>query len=103
MKRTKEIKVRMSREEFDRLNTLVHVTGLSREEYARRLFLGATVKENPPADYGEILRELRCIGRNVDQILVKARSLGFIDSVLCQDVANSIFQMEKMFRKTFSK
>ena len=31
MKRTKEIKVRMSREEFDRLNALVHVTGLSRE------------------------------------------------------------------------
>lgn len=103
MKKEKAIIIRLTREDFDRLNALAHVTGLSREEYARRLFLGATVKENPPADYGEILRELRCIGRNVDQILVKARSLGFIDNVLYQDVANSVFQMEKMFRKTFSK
>ena len=56
MKRTKEIKVRMSREEFARLNALVHVTGLSREEYVRRLFAGATVKRNPSADYPGLLR-----------------------------------------------
>ena len=103
MKKEKAIIIRLTRVDFDRLNALAHITGLSREEYARRLFIGATVKEKPPAEYGEILRELRCIGRNVDQILVKARSLGFIDNVLYQDVANSVFQMEKMFRKTFSK
>lgn len=98
-----EIKVRFTKEEFDRLNALVDVTGLSREEFVRRLISGAIIQEKPPAEYGEILRELRCIGRNVDQILVKARALGFVDNVLCQDMANSIFQMEKMFRKTFSK
>ena len=101
MKRTKEIKVRMSREEFDRLNALVYVTGLSREEYVRRLFAGATVKRNPPADYPGLLRELRRIGAKVDDTLVKVRTLGFVDMLQMNEIYREIKNMEEIFAVRF--
>ena len=102
MKRTKEIKVRMSREEFDRLNTLVHVTGLSREEYVRRLFAGAIVKRNPPADYPGLLRELRRIGAKVDDALVKVRTLGFVDMLQAKEIYQEVKNLEKVFETTLN-
>lgn len=102
MKRTKEIKVRMSREEFDRLNALVHVTGLSREEYVRKLFAGATVKRNPPADYPGLLRELRRIGAKVDDTLVKVRTLGFVDMLQAKEIYQEVKNLEKVFETTLN-
>ena len=102
MKRTKEIKVRMSREEFDRLNALVYVTGLSREEYVRRLFAGATVKRNPPADYPGLLRELRRIGAKVDDTLVKVRTLGFVDMLQAKEIYQEVKNLEKVFETTLN-
>ncbi len=36
-------------------------------------------EERPPAEYGDISRELRRIGSNVHQILLKSQTLGFVD------------------------
>ena len=36
---------------------------------------------NPPAEYGQIVRELRAIGSNVHQLLLKAIQIKFIDEV----------------------
>ena len=57
--------------------------------------------ERPPIEYGEILRELRRIGSNVDQILVKLRSLGFADNREISKALDSIRNMDKTFRGFF--
>ena len=103
MKRYMEIKVRFTKEEFDRLKALVDITGLSREEFVRRLIVGATIREKPPAEYGEIVRSLHRIGSNIEQILVKARSLGFVDGIMLKEVADKIDELDMMFCSSFSK
>lgn len=101
MKKTKEIKVRLTQKEFERLNELVTATGLSREQFVRELLSGAKVKEKPPAEYGEILRELRRIGSNINQLLIKSRVLGFIDQPMLKESVNSIRKMDDIFTDSF--
>ena len=43
---------------------------------------------NPPAEYGQIVRELRAIGSNVHQLLLKAIQIKFIDEVMVCDLYN---------------
>ena len=101
MKRTKEIKVRMTEEEFDRVTELAQATVLSREEFIREALRGTTIRASPPAEYGQILRELRRIGSNVHQLLLKARSLGFVDEIMLQESREDIRHMDRIFLESF--
>lgn len=65
--------IRLTEEEFDRVTALANATALSREAFVRRVLQGAAITEKPPAEYGEIVRELRRIGSDVNQLLVKAK------------------------------
>lgn len=62
-----------------RLNNLVRRTHLSREEVVRRLLDGAEIKEAPPADVPLLLREIKRVGNNINQILALANAKGFLD------------------------
>ena len=69
----------MTEDAFDRVTTLANATVLSREEFIRETLRGTTLRERPPAEYGEILREMRRMGNNVHQLLIKARTLDCVD------------------------
>ena len=101
MRRTKEIKVRMTEEEFDRVTALAQATVLSREEFIREALRGTTIRASPPAEYGQILRELRRIGSNVHQLLLKARTLGFVDEIMLQESREDIRHMDRIFVESF--
>ena len=62
-----------------RLSNLVRRTRLSREEVVRRLLDGAEIKEAPPADVPLLLREIKRVGNNINQILALANAKGFLD------------------------
>lgn len=47
--------------------------------YFRDLLMGVRPMQLPPVEYVEILRELRALGANLNQLAAKAHSLGFID------------------------
>ena len=102
MKRTNEIKVRMTEQEFDRVTELAQATVLSREEFIREALRGTTIRERPPAEYGEIVRELRRIGSNVHQLLLKARTLDFVDEIMLQETVDAIRHMDRVFTGSFS-
>ena len=57
--------------------------------------------ETLPADYPGILRELRRIGSNVDQLLVKARAFGFVDEVLLRSIKEQVNRMDAVFGQSF--
>ena len=59
MKRNCRIWARLSPEEMESLNQKAKSTGLSREEYIRKVLAGAVPKQAPPLEYAELLRELR--------------------------------------------
>lgn len=69
MKRTIEMKIRFTRSEIDTLTKKARKAGLSREGYCRRVLNGAVVKEHPPAEVPLLIREVRRVGCNIDQLL----------------------------------
>ena len=100
----KEIKVRFTDDELDRLNSLYKASSAkTREEFVRSALDGVVIKGKPPAEYGQIVRELRRIGSNIDQILVKARALGFVDEPLLVYAYRDIRRMDAVFTEAFSK
>ena len=101
MRRTKEIKVRMTEEEFDRVTALAQATVLSREAFIREALRGTTIRATPPAEYVEILREMRRMGNNVHQLLIKARTLEFVDEIMLQETVDMIRHMDRVFTEAF--
>lgn len=67
----------------------------------REVLLGCEVKERPPAEYGEIVRQLRILGSNVHQLLLKAIQTKFIDTVLLQDIYDMTVEMDELFCTAF--
>ena len=78
-KRNCAVLVRFSEKEMDKLNRDVERSGLSREGYIRAVIKEKTIKELPPVDFTEVLKELRKIGGNLNQVALKANSLGIVD------------------------
>lgn len=89
MKRTLEMKIRFTRAELDALTKKARKSGFSREGFSRRILNGAEVKEAPPAELPLLIREVRRVGYNIDQLLKRANSIGLLDvPQLRKDVAD---------------
>ena len=93
----------MCPEELKKVNQIVERTGMSREQFVRCAILGISVAEKPPAEYGEIVRELRRIGSNVNQLLIKARVLGFVEVPKLEETMDMICRMDDVFTKAFAR
>ena len=85
-KRNNQITLWLSDDELKKLNRIVEKLPYSRQRYIREAILGADIYMSPPAEYGEIVRELRIIGSNVHQLLLKAIQIKFIDEVMVSDL-----------------
>ena len=79
MKRNIEIKVRLTPQEFERLDSRVKRSHLSRENYLRQLMDGYLPTDAPPPDYYAMMKELYRIGNNLNQIAQKAHVLNVVD------------------------
>ncbi len=71
--------LRFTKAEMDTLTKKSRKAGLSREGYCRHILNGVEVKEAPPADVPMLIREVRRVGYNIDQILKRANSIGLLD------------------------
>lgn len=79
MKRTHEIKIRLSRDELNALTKKVRKTKFSREGFCRAALNSCEVKEAPPADVPQLIMEVRRVGANINQILKIANAQGLLD------------------------
>ena len=75
-----KIDLRLSEEEFALLNSDVEKSGLSREAYLRAMIKDRPIKERPPMDLVDVLRNLQQINNNMNQVAMKANSLNFVDT-----------------------
>ena len=91
----------MTEEEFDRVTALAQATVLSRDAFIREALRGTTIRASPPAEYVEILREMRRMGNNVHQLLIKARTLEFVDEIMLQETVDMIRHMDRVFTEAF--
>ena len=101
MRRTLEMKIRFTRAELDVLTKKSRKAGLSREGYSRRILTGAVVKENPPADVPMLIREVRCVGYNIDQILKLANAKGLLDVPRLRKALDENRAVEKLISDTY--
>ena len=102
LKRDKEIKVRFTPKELDYINRCATRTHRSREAYIRMVLSGTVPREAPPADYYNLIIEVRRVGNNLNQLLKVANSTGFIDSEKLKTVLADNRNTEQLLWKTFA-
>ena len=66
--------------EYSELLKRVAKSGLCREEYMRQSSMNVPMKEMPSLEFDVILKNLRQINNNLNQIAMKANTSGFIDA-----------------------
>ncbi len=79
MTRNIEIKVRLSNEEYQRLNSNVKRSGMSREGYLRELIRGYEPQTLPPVEYYDVLRELREMQDSLDKLALNVLKYSSLD------------------------
>ena len=102
LRRTLEMKIRFTRGELDDLTKKSRKAGLSREGYCRRILNGAEVKEAPSADVPLLIREVRRVGYNIDQILKRANSIGLLDVPQLRKALEDNRAVEKLIVDTYT-
>ncbi|MCQ2485528.1 MAG: plasmid mobilization relaxosome protein MobC [Clostridia bacterium] len=92
-KRNNKIVFYLDDKELDKLTRNIQKTGLSREAYIRMIIFGTVPKERPSADFFEVLRQLRMIGNNIQQVAIKANTLNLIDAPMYRQNFSEIQNM----------
>ena len=102
MKRTLEMKIRFTRGELDALTKKARKSGFSREGFSRRILNGVVVKEAPPAEVPLLIREVRRVGYNIDQLLKRANSIGLLDVPQLRKALEDNRAVEKLIVDTYT-
>lgn len=96
------MKIRFTKDELESLTKKSRKAGLSREGYCRRILNGATVKEAPSIDSMVMLRELKRIGYNLNEVLKKANAIGLIDVPEMRKSVTEILQAVKSIQDAYT-
>ena len=79
-KRTFRVRVWLNEMEYNTLKISVQKSGLSQEAFLRKILNGYQVKEFPPLEFRELIRQICAIGNSLNQIAAKANSLHMLDA-----------------------
>ena len=96
------MKIRFTRAELDALTKKARKSGFSREGFSRRILNGAEVKEAPPAELPLLIREVRRVGYNIDQLLKRANSIGLLDVPQLRKALEDNRAVEKLIVDTYT-
>lgn len=96
--RNNEIKVRLYKEEMEKLNKRAKKCGLSREAYVRMLINGCIPREAPNQEFYSMTRELYRIGNSMNQVARKAHIFNSID---VQRYDSAYRQLQKVIKEMF--
>ena len=102
MKRTCGMVLRFTKAEMDALNKKARKAHMSREGFCRNILNGAEVKEAPPVDFTTMIWELRRVGSNINQILVKANTVGFIDTPMLRKALDETHAVEDKLMEAYT-
>ena len=88
--KTKRIHFFISEKEHEKLMRRVFKSGLTISAYMRHLINNRIPQDRPPAEYFEVLSELRLIGKNINQIAFIANATGIIEAAKYDDQHNEL-------------
>lgn len=101
-KRNCRVEIYFTKTELETLTKKVRKSGLSREGYCRRILNGAVVKEAPPAELPLLIREVRRVGYNIDQLLMIARTKNWLVVKELEKALESNRAVEKLIVDTYT-
>ncbi len=96
-----QIHFRVTPSEYQKIQDDVHRSGLRLSEYARRIFKGETVVEAPPAELNTLIREMKIVGCNLNQLLKKLNVLGIAHPLELERCANDIHEVLNLIYQTY--
>ena len=107
-KRNNVVLLYLTDDELRSLDEWCEAARMNRNKYLRTLISGFRPIAAPPIEYNDVLEELRKLGVNMNQLAVKANSLGFIDEPeyrknakavwsLCADMAKRLGKKSEKF------
>ena len=96
-----EFHIYLNEEEKDALCKLSEITKLSKSQLIREIILGYSPPEGPPANYGELIYQLRCLGNNINQILRIARTNGILNPVELEKHLSELRTIEEKMHSVF--
>ena len=91
----------LNEEENTRLKNNCEKTGLSESSYLRALIMGYKPIEQPSENIFEIIKQLRGIGTNLNQIARQANYLEYIDAPNYKRTAEKLEEFMNEFRSKF--
>lgn len=96
-----EFHIYLNEEEKEALCKLSQITKLSKSQLIREIILGYSPPEGPPANYGELIYQLRCLGNNINQILRIARTNGILNPAELEKHLTELRSIENEMHSVF--
>lgn len=101
-KRNCRLEVCFTKDELADLTKKARKAHLSKGGLVRHVVSGVEIKEAPPADFYALMREVKRVGSNLDQLLKLAYSKGLLDVPAIRKCLDEIHGTEQMLWDTFS-
>ena len=76
--REKAILCWLNEKEYEHLKKQAGTSGLTVSALIRKLIMGQEIRQRPPAEMPELLRQMSAIGNNINQIAKVANSSKFV-------------------------
>lgn len=93
--------VRFSRDEVQDLQKKAKKACLSEAGLIRLLLRGYEPREKPDERFYDVMRELSSIGNNINQLAVKANTLGFVDAPQLKKEAERWHKFQADIERTY--
>ncbi len=100
-KRNCRLEVRFTKDELSDLTKKARKAGMSNGGFVRHIVSGVEIKEAPPADFYALMREVKRVGSNLNQLLQLANSKGLLDVPAIRKSLDEIHNTEQMLWNTF--
>ena len=100
-KRTIMILFRVNTNEYEVIKKKTKISGMSMSAFIRKTLLDKKIVSAPPADFPVLIREVKRIGGNLNQLLRKLNTLGIAHSSDLESCETEIRETEKMLYRTF--
>lgn len=100
-KKSVQILIRVTPSEYKAIKKNTEESGLSMSEYIRRTVMGEKIVSAPPADFILLIREIKRVGNDLNQVNQKLNTQGTVHTLELERCSNEITETVKMLYRTF--
>ena len=99
----KKIEVYFPDAEYEEFLKKVRRTNISISEFVRRMAADQVIREAPHVDVPLLIREVKRVGSNINQLLFLANSKGFFDKTTLTNTLKELREVDKLIFDAYTK